>query len=220
MGLSLAMDSETIEAKRQEAKQFKGVSYETDRNQFRADIYIKGAKTLVGRYETAEAAGLAFAKMREANPVESKKLKRKASGPKPLEQSEDRVHPAIVVADDVAERFGLASETAALSEFAAAVCAEIAKQNLPCPMTLDAMRTCLRRFWHQARCFAFDPDGRDDVVVFTERFDLLPAGAIRGGRGDRAARQANVRDHGSVVEAEAVSVCGATAYGESEQVRA
>jgi len=201
-----------IAAKRKEAKQFKGVSYETDRNQFRADIYIKGAKTLVGRYETAEAAGLAFAKMREANPVESKKSKRKASGPKPLAKTDDSIHPAIIVADDVAERFGLASETAPLAEFAAAVCAEIAKQNLPCPMSLDAMQTCLHRFWHQARCFAFDPDGRDDIVVFTERSELLPAGAIPSGRAGKAARQENVREHGSVVNVDMLEACGAAAY--------
>lgn len=67
-------DANYFEQRRRAAKEFKGVFYERKRDSYQAVISLYGTRTPLGRFETAEAAGLAWAKMREANPVGQKGL--------------------------------------------------------------------------------------------------------------------------------------------------
>jgi hypothetical protein len=58
-----------IAAKRDQAKEFKGVSFEPRSNKFTAVIRIRNERRWLGSFDTAEEAGVAYALARVNNPV-------------------------------------------------------------------------------------------------------------------------------------------------------
>lgn len=198
-----------VEAKRREAKQFPGVSYDKARNKFSAQIEINGERVSLGRSDTAAEAGLKYARAREENPIARKGPAKKLSGPKPLPPREEKISQVILCADEVAQVFGLVGETAPFDAFSDAVLSEMGKLDLSYPITQQGVRNVLRRDAWQAKHFGIDPnDG--SVIAFLEPDEMLPEALLHTGnrQADRDARQANIREHGSVFGADALGIVG------------
>lgn len=197
-------DRDYVERRRQEAKQFKGVFYERKRDAFQAVISIYGVKTPLGRYKTAEEAGLVWAKAREANPVGQKGLAAAEIAALVKETEEQQGWREDwwdkgkkldwfiqnTAADLVAEE---GRHVLTIAEFIQA----IRDRAEGLKLEMNPSDETLRRFVRNGETYddsLYGIDEDDFVVLFGPKVLVIPD--------RRADRQANLKAHGSVVNAE------------------
>lgn len=63
------IDQNTLEQKRVEAQQYRGVTYDSRINRFTATITVNGERRYLGSFPTAEEASFEYDQAREANPI-------------------------------------------------------------------------------------------------------------------------------------------------------
>ncbi len=104
-----------IEAKRAEAKKFKGVTYDVARGQFMAQIQRGAKRTTLGRYDTAQEASDVYEAERKAKPA-----KRHGKGPSyrlPRPSAPKKDNSLVRHADELALWLGELHEQMPLDQF-------------------------------------------------------------------------------------------------------
>lgn len=168
--------SDYVEECRKEAKQYPGVTYDKERDRFVAQINIKGKRVPLGRFETAESAGLAYAKMREANPIEGKAPK----GPRPVEQTGPSKGFLIVCADAAAEG---CSEDMPFDAFVGVVWRYLEKEKLASDgVTREVLASRLVEAADESERFTIANFEEGDVVIFGQAEEVANEHEIPLGR--------------------------------------